>query len=71
LAPASDTLARRGRLGADKSENGGAFSRSPRPEPTDGLTRCASRSHAIYSDLDIWFGREGVYRRRARRSAGR
>jgi 3'(2'), 5'-bisphosphate nucleotidase len=28
--------------------------------PTDGLTCCASRSHAIYSDLDIWFGREGL-----------
>src|SRR5258708_3589904 len=31
-----------------------------RPEPPDGLTCCASRSHAVYSDLDIWFGREGL-----------
>jgi 3'(2'), 5'-bisphosphate nucleotidase len=62
LAPASDTLWRGAAgLGADKSENGGAFSPIvTRPEPTDGLTCCASRSHAIYSDLDIWFGREGL-----------
>ncbi len=25
------------------------------PAPAAGLTACASRSHAIYSDLDIWF----------------
>jgi 3'(2'), 5'-bisphosphate nucleotidase len=62
LAPASDTLWRGAAgLGADKSENGSAFTPiATRPEPTDGLTCCASRSHAIYSDLDIWFGREGL-----------
>ena len=62
LAPASDTLWRGAAgLGADKSENGGAFAPIvTRPQPTDGLTCCASRSHAIYSDLDIWFGREGL-----------
>ena len=62
LAPASDTLWRGAAgLGADKSENGGAFTPiATRPQPTDGLTCCASRSHAIYSDLDIWFGREGL-----------
>ncbi len=62
LAPASDTLWRGAMgLGADKSENGGAFTRiATRPQPIDGLTCCASRSHAIYSDLDIWFGREGL-----------
>ena len=62
LAPASDKLWRGAAgLGADKSENGGAFAPIvTRPQPTDGLTCCASRSHAIYSDLDIWFGREGL-----------
>jgi 3'(2'), 5'-bisphosphate nucleotidase len=62
LAPASDTLWRgAAALGADKSENGGAFTAiATRAQPTDGLTCCASRSHAIYSDLDIWFGREGL-----------
>ena len=62
LAPASDTLWRGvAGLGADKSENGGAFTAiATRAQPTDGLTCCASRSHAIYSDLDIWFGREGL-----------
>jgi 3'(2'), 5'-bisphosphate nucleotidase len=62
LAPASDTLWRGAAgLGADKSENGGAFAPIvTRPQPTDGLTCCASRSHAIYSDLDIWFGHEGL-----------
>ena len=62
LAPASDTLWRGAAgLGADKSENGGAFTAiATRAQPTDGLTCCASRSHAIYSDLDIWFGREGL-----------
>jgi 3'(2'), 5'-bisphosphate nucleotidase len=62
LAPASDTLWRGAAgLGADKSENGDAFTQiTTRPQPTDGLTCCASRSHAIYSDLDIWFGHEGL-----------
>jgi 3'(2'), 5'-bisphosphate nucleotidase len=62
LAPASDTLWRGAAgLGADKSEKGGAFiGISTRPLPADGVTCCASRSHAVYSDLDIWFGREGL-----------
>ena len=62
LAPASDTLWRGAAgLGADKSENGSAFtSITTRPAPADGLTCCASRSHAVYSDLDIWFRREGL-----------
>jgi 3'(2'), 5'-bisphosphate nucleotidase len=62
LAPASDTLWRGAAgLGADKSEKGGPFAPIvTRAQPTDGLTCCASRSHAIYSDLDIWFGREGL-----------
>jgi 3'(2'), 5'-bisphosphate nucleotidase len=57
LAPASGTLWRGcDGLGADKSENGGAFAAiRTRKVPADGLTACASRSHAIYSDLDIWF----------------
>jgi 3'(2'), 5'-bisphosphate nucleotidase len=62
LAPASDTLWRGAvGLGADKSEKGGAFAAiTTRAMPDDGLTCCASRSHSIYSDLDIWFGREGL-----------
>lgn len=62
LAPDSDTLWRGAAgLGADKSEKGGAFAAiATRPPPTDGLTCCASRSHAVFSDLDIWFGREGL-----------
>ena len=62
LAPASDTLWRGAAgLGADKSDKGGAFAAiATRALPDDGLTCCASRSHAIYSDLDIWFGREGL-----------
>jgi 3'(2'), 5'-bisphosphate nucleotidase len=62
LAPAGDTLWRgAAELGADKSEQGGAFTRiATRPPPADGLTCCASRSHAIYSVLDIWFRNEGL-----------
>ena len=57
LAPATDTLWRGAAgLGADKSERGGAFAAiHTRAAPANGLTACASRSHAIYSDLDIWF----------------
>jgi 3'(2'), 5'-bisphosphate nucleotidase len=57
LAPATDTLWRGAAgLGADKSERGSAFAPiHTRPAPAGGLTACASRSHAIYSDLDIWF----------------
>ena len=57
LAPATDTLWRGAAgLGADKSERGGAFTPiHTRAAPASGLTACASRSHAIYSDLDIWF----------------
>jgi 3'(2'), 5'-bisphosphate nucleotidase len=62
LAPAIDVLWRGAAgLGADRSENGGAFvSITTRTPPSDGLTCCASRSHAVYSDLDIWFKREGL-----------
>src|SRR5262249_61795655 len=62
LAPASDTLWRGASgLGADKSEHGGAFAAiSTRHPPEDGLTACASRSHAVYSDLDIWFRNQGL-----------
>jgi len=57
LAPATETLWRGARgLGADKSERGSPFAPiQTRPAPANGLTACASRSHAIYSDLDIWF----------------
>lgn len=57
LAPATDILWRGAAgLGADKSENGGAYTAiATRTPPEDGLTCCASRSHAIYNDLDIWF----------------
>lgn len=62
LAPVPDTLWRGARgLGADKSEKGGPFTpiqvRSP---PAEGLTAFASRSTAIYSDLDIWFRNNGL-----------
>ncbi|MDP2373889.1 3'(2'),5'-bisphosphate nucleotidase CysQ [Reyranella sp.] len=57
LAPATETLWRGASgLGADKREGGGAFTAiTTRTPPPQGLTACASRSHAIYSDLDIWF----------------
>jgi 3'(2'), 5'-bisphosphate nucleotidase len=62
LAPATDVLWRGAAgLGADKSENGGAFAPiSMRPVPREGLTAFASRSTAIYSDLDIWFRNNGL-----------
>lgn len=62
LAPVPDTLWRGAdRLGADKSEKGGAFAPiAVRTPPAAGLTACASRSHAIYSDLDIWFRNNGL-----------
>jgi 3'(2'), 5'-bisphosphate nucleotidase len=62
LAPATDTLWRGASgLGADKREGGGAFTAiTTRTPPAQGLTACASRSHAIYSDLDIWFRNQGL-----------
>jgi 3'(2'), 5'-bisphosphate nucleotidase len=57
LAPATDILWRGAAgLGADKSERGAAFVPiATRTPPANGLTACASRSHAVYGDLDIWF----------------
>lgn len=57
LAPATDILWRGATgLGADRSTDGGAFAAiATRTPPDEGLTCCASRSHAIYNDLDIWF----------------
>jgi len=57
LAPATDTLWRGVvGLGADKRQPDGTFAAiHTRPLPAGGLTACASRSHAVYSDLDIWF----------------
>ena len=62
LAPATDTLWRGAiGLGADKSERGGAFTAiTVRTPPAAGLTVLASRSTAIYSDLDIWFRNNGL-----------
>lgn len=62
LAPASDTLWRgAARLGADKSDKGRLFEGiATRVPPLAGLTAFASRSHAIYSDLDIWFRNNGL-----------
>ena len=62
LAPATDTLWRGAAgLGADKSQNGGAFTAiHTRTPPPEGLTAFASRSTAIYSDLDIWFRTSGL-----------
>jgi 3'(2'), 5'-bisphosphate nucleotidase len=62
LAPDSDTLWR-GIVGkgADKSEKNGAFGAiATRKPPPEGLTAFASRSTAIYSDLDIWFRNNGL-----------
>ena len=61
-APASGTLWRGvAGLGADKRENGSTYKRiATREPPAAGLTACASRSHAIYSDLDIWFRSNGL-----------
>ncbi len=57
LAPATGMLWRGAAgLGADKREGSGGFVPiATRTPPPQGLTACASRSHAIYSDLDIWF----------------
>jgi len=62
LAPVPDSLWRGdAALGADKSDNGGAFAPiAVRRAPAGGLIACASRSHAIYSDLDIWFRNNGL-----------
>ena len=62
LAPATDTLWRGTvGLGADKSQHGGAFTAiHTRTPPPEGLTAFASRSTAIYSDLDIWFRSSGL-----------
>ena len=62
LAPVPDTLWRGTRgLGADKSDRGGAFGPiAVRKPPAAGLTAFASRSTAIYSNLDIWFRNEGL-----------
>ena len=62
LAPATDILWRGvAGLGADRSENGGAFAPvSVRKPPAAGLTCLASRSTAIYSQLDIWFAGNGL-----------
>jgi 3'(2'), 5'-bisphosphate nucleotidase len=62
LAPVPDTLWRGdAALGADKSDHGGAFVPiAVRKPPANGLTAFASRSTAIYSDLDIWFRNQGL-----------
>jgi 3'(2'), 5'-bisphosphate nucleotidase len=62
LAPVPDTLWRGdAELGADKSEKGGPFTPiAVRTPPAAGLTAFASRSTAIYSDLDIWFRGAGL-----------
>jgi 3'(2'), 5'-bisphosphate nucleotidase len=62
LAPASETQWRGATgLGADKCEKGSRFARiATRVPPAEGLTAFASRSHAIYSDLDIWFRTNGL-----------
>jgi 3'(2'), 5'-bisphosphate nucleotidase len=62
LAPATGILWRGvAGLGADRSENGGVFSPiAVRRAPAAGLTAFASRSTAIYSNLDIWFRNQGL-----------
>jgi 3'(2'), 5'-bisphosphate nucleotidase len=62
LAPATGLLWRGAvGLGADKCELGGAFTAiQTRTPPPEGLIAFASRSTAIYSDLDIWFRNNGL-----------
>ena len=63
LAPATDTtVARRPRSSALTRARTAAPSRRSRTRtpPPGGLVACASRSHAIYSDLDIWFRNNGL-----------
>ncbi|MBM3644609.1 MAG: 3'(2'),5'-bisphosphate nucleotidase CysQ [Alphaproteobacteria bacterium] len=62
LAPATGLIWRGAQgLGADRSSDGLSFApMTVRPPPARGLTALASRSHAIYSDLDIWFRNEGI-----------
>src|SRR5262249_26390002 len=62
LAPAQDTLWRGAAgLGADKSENGGAFiAIGTRHPPRPGLAALPDRSPAVFSDLDIWFRNQGL-----------
>ena len=59
-APTRCGAARRD-LAPTRARSGGAFTAiTTRTPPADGLTACASRSHAIYSDLDIWFRSNGL-----------
>ncbi len=62
LAPASGILWRGGKgLGADRSENDGPFAPiGVRKAPKAGLTALASRSTAVYSQLDMWFLGNGL-----------
>lgn len=71
LAPASDTVWRgTAGIGADKSLGSGPFAAiATRRPPAEGLTAFASRSTAIYSDLDIWFRNHGL-KVAERKSAG-
>ena len=57
LAPATETLWRGAAgLGAQKREGKRPYQPiHTRPAPAAGFTACASRSHSVYSDLDIWF----------------
>ena len=71
LAPAKDALWRGAAgLGADMSEKDGPFINiRTRTPPAAGLTAFASRSTAIYADLDIWF-RNSNLRIAERKQAG-
>ena len=62
LAPATATLWRGAAgIGAEKRGSDGIFQPiRTRRAPAAGLTACASRSHSIYSDLDIWFRNNGL-----------
>lgn len=62
LAPATGVLWRGAAgVGADRCAGGGAFAPiAVRRAPPEGLTAFASRSTAIFSDLDIWFRNEGL-----------
>ena len=71
LAPALDVLWRGAcGLGAERITNSArAEPITVRSPPADGVTVFASRSHAIYSDLDIWL-RNNSYTVAERKQAG-
>jgi len=71
LAPALDVLwcGSQGGGAARRGRDGALQPISTRQPPADGVTVFASRSHSIYSDLDIWL-RNNSYKVADRKQAG-